>query len=98
MQSEVVDSYGLGKRESLQDAVESVIALLGMAACEGSECVPPNARSHAVTVAGTLVGDVQILVRLQFGTDTSKNVAMKMTVRSDSEDTSELVHRCISES
>lgn len=98
VESEVVDSYGLGKRESLQDAVESVIALLGMAACEGSECVPPNARSHAVTVAGTLVGDVQILVRLQFGTDTSKNVAMKMTVRSDSEDTSELVHRCISES
>jgi coatomer subunit gamma len=96
-ESEVVDSYGLGQREGLQDAVEAIVRLMGMAACEGSDAVPPNARSHAAMLAGTLVGDVQVLVRLNFGIDAGRNVAMKMAVRSDSPETSEGVHLIISE-
>ena len=96
-ESEVVDSYGLGQRDSLQDAVEAVVRLMGMAACEGSDAVPPNARSHAAMLAGTIVGDVPVLVKLNFGIDASKNVAMKMAVRSDSPETSEAVHVIIQE-
>lgn len=95
--SEIVDSYGLGQKEALQDAVEAVVRLMGMAACEGSDAVPPNARSHAVTLAGTVVGDAQVLVKLNFGMDAAKNVAMKMAVRSDSPETSEAVHLIIQE-
>jgi hypothetical protein len=45
--AERADDYGLGKREGgLQATVEAVGAILGLAACEGTEAVPPNARSH----------------------------------------------------
>ena len=97
--SEVADSYGLGQREGLQDAVEAVVRLFGMTACEGSDAVPPNARSHAAFLAGTLVGDVSVLVKLNFGIDAARNVAMKMAVRSSAEgpETSEAVHLIIQE-
>jgi hypothetical protein len=35
-----------------QDAVEAVISILGMAACDGTDAVPPNARSHTVLLSG----------------------------------------------
>ena len=42
-----------------QDAVEAVGRILGMQACEGTDAVPPNARSHTLLLSGTVVGDVQ---------------------------------------
>jgi len=45
-ESEMADDYGLGTRPGLEDAVEAVLATLGMAPCEGTDAVPPNAR-HA---------------------------------------------------
>lgn len=42
--SEMADDYGLGTRASLEEAVEAVLATLGMAPCEGTDVVPPNAR------------------------------------------------------
>eukprot|EP00803_Ostreobium_quekettii_P000175 evm.model.scf_4418.1 EVM.evm.TU.scf_4418.1 scf_4418:1497-6935(-) len=44
--AEQADDYGLGERESLEDAIEAVLGTLGMQACEGTEAIPPNARSH----------------------------------------------------
>ena len=58
-ESERVDDYGLGQRESLQDAVEAVVGILGMRPCEGTEAVPPNARSHTTLLSGMFVGNVQ---------------------------------------
>lgn len=58
--SQKVDDYGIGQRESLQEAVEAVSRILGMSPCEGTDAVPPNARSHTVLLAGTIVGDVQV--------------------------------------
>lgn len=43
-ESEMADDYGLGTRASLEEAVEAVLATLGMAPCEGTDVVPPNAR------------------------------------------------------
>ncbi|WRX18475.1 Coatomer [Theobroma cacao] len=42
---ERVDEYGLGPRDSLAEAVNAVINLLGMQPCEGMEVVPSNSRS-----------------------------------------------------
>ncbi|GAB4819163.1 hypothetical protein N2152v2_006209 [Parachlorella kessleri] len=95
--AEMVDDYAIGQRESLQDAVEAVIRILGMQACEGTDAVPPNARSHTVLLSGIVVGEVQVLVRLNFGIDMSKNVAMKLAVRSESPDVSEAIHQIIQE-
>ncbi len=61
-ESEKSDDYGLGKREGLQEAVEAVIGTLGMQPCEGTEAVPPNARSHTVLLAGIFVGFQQVCV------------------------------------
>lgn len=55
-----MDDYAIGQRESLQDAVEAVIKILGMQPCEGTDAVPPNARSHTVLLSGVVVGDVQV--------------------------------------
>lgn len=35
-----VDEYGLGVRESLAEAVNAVISILGMQPCEGTDVVP----------------------------------------------------------
>lgn len=95
-ESERVDDYGLGTRESLEEAVEAVMTILGMHPCEGTEVVPPNARSHATILSGLLVGNVTVLVRLNLGIDASSNVAMKVTARAEDDSASELIHTIIS--
>lgn len=47
----------------LQDTVETVMAILGMQACEGTEAVPPHARSHTVLLAGQFPTEERALVR-----------------------------------
>ena len=64
-ESEMTDDYGLGQRESLQEAVEAVTGILGMAACEGTDAVPPNARSHTLLLAGSLIGSAQVSLVLR---------------------------------
>ena len=78
-----------------QDAVEAVISILGMAPCDGTDAVPPNARSHTVLLSGHFVGGVPALARISFGIDLGKNVAMKLVTRSQSPDVSEALHQII---
>lgn len=68
-----------------------------MLPCEGTEAVPPNARSHQVLLSGQFIGDVMCLARLSFGMDPSKNVAMKVISRSEVPDVAEAVHLIIQE-
>lgn len=93
--TEKADDYGLGQREGLQEAVEAVIGILGMQPCEGTEAVPPNARSHTALLSGLFVGNQQVLVRLSFGIDNANSVAMKLVVRADTEELSDTVHAII---
>ncbi len=79
----------------LQDAVEAVIGILGMQPCEGTDAVPPNSRSHTVLLSGTFVGYKQVLVRMSFGIDAGRTVAMKLCVRSESENVSDAIHQII---
>ncbi len=94
-ENEVADSYALGQRESVQEAVETVIELMGMSTCDGTDMVPPNARSHAVSMAGTVVGDVDVFIRLQFGMSADQNVAMKLSVRAEDPAFCECIHSII---
>jgi coatomer protein complex subunit gamma len=71
------------------------MGILGMAACDGSDAVPPNARSHTVMLSGRLVGDVPALARISFGIDLARNVAMKLVTRSDVPEVSEAIHQII---
>uniref|UniRef100_A0A5B6YRP2 Coatomer subunit gamma n=1 Tax=Davidia involucrata TaxID=16924 RepID=A0A5B6YRP2_DAVIN len=92
---ERVDEYGLGPRESLAEAVSVVINLLGMQPCEGTEVVPSNSRSHTCLLSGVYIGDVKVLVRLSFGIDGPKEVAMKLAVRSEDESVSDAIHEIV---
>ncbi|KAL6648518.1 hypothetical protein ACP70R_012742 [Stipagrostis hirtigluma subsp. patula] len=94
-QSERVDEYGLGARESLAEAVSAVISILGMQPCEGTEVVPKNARSHTCLLSGVFIGDVKVLVRLSFGLSGPNEVAMKLAVRSDDPEVSDKIHEIV---
>lgn len=96
-ETECVNDYGLGQRGSLNDAVEAVLETLGMYVCDGTDVIPPNARSHSVFVAGIFLGEAVCLVRLSFGIDTKKNVAMKLLARGNTIDAAEAVDLIIQE-
>ena len=66
-----------------------------MSVCNGTNIIPPNARSHAVSMAGTVVGDVDVYIRMQFGMSADRNVAMKLAVRSANVAMCEAVHGII---
>ncbi|MQL84266.1 hypothetical protein Taro_016769 [Colocasia esculenta] len=90
--NERVDEYGLGVRENLAEAVNAVISILGMQPCEGTEVVPSNSRSHTCLLSGVFIDNVRVLVRLSFGIDGPKQVAMKLAVRSDDMSVSDTIH------
>ncbi|KAL2460141.1 Coatomer subunit gamma [Abeliophyllum distichum] len=92
---ERIDEYGLGPRESLTEAVNAVIELLGMQPCEGTEVVPSNSRSHTCLLSGVYIGSVKVLVRLSLGIDGAKEVAMKLAVRSEDENVSDAIHETV---
>ncbi|XP_010254880.1 PREDICTED: coatomer subunit gamma-2 [Nelumbo nucifera] len=92
---ERVDEYGLGARESLAEAVSAVVNILGMQPCEGTEVVPSNSRSHTCLLSGVFMGNVKVLVRLSFGIDGPKQVAMKLAVRSEDQTVSDIIHEII---
>eukprot|EP00210_Caulerpa_lentillifera_P007221 g6908.t1 len=96
-EAECVNDYGLGQRGGLSEAVEAVLETLGMYVCDGTDVIPPNARSHSVFVVGVFLGDAICLVRLSFGIDTKKNVAMKLVARGSTIDAAEAVDLIIQE-
>lgn len=59
--------------------------------------VPSNSRSHACLLSGIFIGNVKVLVRLSFGVDESKQVAMKLAVRSEDPNISERIHEIVAE-
>ncbi|CAL2278686.1 unnamed protein product [Prunus armeniaca] len=92
---ERIDEYGLGQRESLTEAVNTVINLLGLQPCEGTEVLASNSRSHTCLLSGVYIGNVKVLVRLSFGIDSSREVAMKLAVRSEDEAVSDAIHEIV---
>ncbi|KAL3614098.1 hypothetical protein CASFOL_042172 [Castilleja foliolosa] len=81
--------------ESLAEAVNTVVNLLGMQPCEGTEVVPSNPRSHVCLLSGVYIGNVKVLVRLSFGINGAKEVAMKLAVRSEDENVSDVIHEIV---
>ncbi|RWV92680.1 hypothetical protein BHE74_00048534 [Ensete ventricosum] len=95
--NERIDEYGLGVKESLAETVSAVTDILGMQPCEGTEVVPNNSRSHTCLLSGIFIGNMKVLVRVSFGIDGSKQVAMKLAVRSEGPEISEKIHEIVAE-
>ncbi|CAN6451145.1 unnamed protein product [Victoria cruziana] len=66
-----------------------------MQPCEGTEVVPSNSRSHTCLLSGLFIGNVKVLVRLSFGMDGPKQIAMKLAVRSESQEVSDAIHEIV---
>lgn len=62
---------------------------------QGTEVVPPNSRSHTCLLSGVYMGNLKVLVRLSFGIDGPKEVAMKLAVRSEDESVSDAIHEIV---
>lgn len=90
--NEVVKKFNLGAT-TLQAAVDRVIENLGMGACEGSNVVADDARSHAVNLAGRFLHSppVQILARAGVMMADGKGVNLKIAVRSENQELNQLV-------
>lgn len=102
---EVIESYQLPLR-SVERAVASIADALGMAFCDGTGTVRPGATRHAAFLSGTFLGGVRVLARMQVqlagaeGADAAaagaSGVIVKVGVRSEDRDVSQLLMECIS--
>ena len=68
---------------------------LGETKLQGTETVPSNARSHTCLLSGVYIGNVKVLVRAQFGMDSSKEIAMKLAVRAEDASVAEAIHEIV---
>ncbi|CAL6309066.1 unnamed protein product [Bathycoccus prasinos] len=96
--AEQVDDYSLGQTNNIQGVVETVMSALCLHACEGTEIVPTNARSHTTLLSGTFIGNKPILVRLSMGMNSSDEITMKVSVRGQDVQMTSCVHEIISAS
>jgi len=96
--AEQVDDYSLGQTNNIQGVVETVMSALCLHACEGTEIVPTNARSHTTLLSGTFIGNKPILVRLSMGMNSSDEITMKVSVRGQDVQMTSCVHEIISTS
>lgn len=71
------------------------IQLVLLSLFQGTEAVASNSRSHTCLLSGVYIGNVKVLVRLSFGIDSSREVAMKLAVRSDDEVVSDAIHEIV---
>lgn len=102
---EVIESYQLPAR-AVDKAVASIAEALGMAFCDGTGTVRPGATRHAAFLSGTFLGGVRVLARMQVqlvgadGTEAAagggSGVIVKVGVRSEDRDVSQLLMDCIS--
>ncbi|XP_068656175.1 coatomer subunit gamma-2-like [Aristolochia californica] len=94
---ELTSEYDLPK-DSLGEAVSAVVNILGMQPCEGTETIPSNARSHTCLLSGVFIGNVKALVRLSFGVNGPKDIAMRLVVRSEDESVSKAIQDILEDS
>lgn len=62
---------------------------------QATDVVPSNSRSHTCLLSGVFIGNVKVLVRLSFGIDGPKQVAMKLAVRSEDQAVSDAIHEIV---
>ena len=93
---EVLEKFAL-QFKKLNDAVFSVIDLLGMQACDGTATIKPNSggKPHMLHLSGIFVGGKSVLARAQINMEKNGGVILKIAVRSEDENVSRIVADCI---
>jgi coatomer protein complex subunit gamma len=96
--NEVLEKFAL-QFKSLEDAVSTIISILGMQACDGTGIVKDSTggKPHMLHLSGVFLGGKSVLARAQVAMQgSSGNVLLKIAIRSDEENISRLIADCIS--
>lgn len=95
---EVLEKFALTFKK-LEDAVAAIIDFLGMQPVDGTGTVSPDVvatkKPHILHLSGVFLGNVPVLVRAQLQLDDASGVVLKMAVRSQQQEVSQLVAECI---
>merc|ERR1712000_480028 len=94
---EVLEKFAL-QIKKLPEAVVAVVDFLGMQPCDGTGSVSDSSlksKSHTLHLTGMFLGNVSVLVRAQLQLDDTVGVVLKMAVRSDKKEVSQMVAECI---
>ncbi|XP_033167913.1 coatomer subunit gamma isoform X3 [Drosophila mauritiana] len=87
------DTFVLSAVTTLQDAVNTIVKILGLGAANLSENVPEGTHLHTLLCSGTFRGGAEILVRAKLAL--SEGVTLNLTVRSTDQDVAELITAAI---
>jgi coatomer protein complex subunit gamma len=93
---EVLEKYAL-QFKNMEDAVASVINLLGMQPVDGTGTVKANngGKPHMLHLSGVFMGGHSTFARAQLMMQGSSGVILKIAVRSDDENVPRMVANCI---
>lgn len=94
--NEVLERYAL-QFNNLEDAVSSVLNLLGMQPVDGTGSIKANAgnKPHMIHLSGVFIGGHSTYARAQVAMQGDSGVTLKIAVRSDDENISRMVADCI---
>ena len=76
--------------------MEALWALLGLSPVDGTGTVKPGAAKHQAFMAGTFLGGVRVLARSQVTIDADAGCVLKLAIRSEDRDVSQLLMDCVS--
>jgi CubicO group peptidase (beta-lactamase class C family) len=91
---EVLEAFALNFK-SVAEAVAAIIDTLGLAPCEGSGGVKAGTNKHQAMLAGTFLGDVKVLSRLQVTLDAETGCSLKIAIRAADKAFSEMLMQTI---
>lgn len=90
--NEVLERFAL-QFKKLDQAVSSVMDILGMQACDGTATMKPNdtGKSHMLHLSGVFIGGVSVLARAQVSLEKTGGAMLKIAVRAEDEQISRTV-------
>ncbi|XP_017140652.1 coatomer subunit gamma [Drosophila miranda] len=87
------DTFVLSAVTTLQDAVNTIMKILGLGSANLSEKVPEGTHLHTLLCSGTFRGGAEVLVRAKLAL--SEGVTLNLTVRSTDQNVAELITAAI---
>lgn len=84
-ENEQVETYSLTAVASIKAAVNQVIEVLGMEACDNSSSVKDKASTHTLYLSGSFLGQVPVVARVRMAFESGTGVTMELGVRSTHE-------------
>ena len=89
------ESFALSFKK-LDEAIDAILTSLGLQAVDNTGTITPGDIKHTLHCSGIFIGGITVLARAQVQFDDQAGVLLKIAVRSQSKEISELVANAIS--